>query len=173
MCPCDPWNRCSRLVSTTDRFHIQIKTNFIHSPEVSPDEKLRECTTVECVCVCVWLGPACVLPCVCMGVKQGHLSCVSFNSWTKHIWCNTCDAKGNHNMELLEFRYPGAIMMANSISVVGWGAEKEAVVIVTSHCASPRETHFANPSTGDPTQNHQPSISGSTQHEEEEAGVEK
>lgn len=58
-------------------------------------------------------------------------------------------------------------MKANAASVRALGfcggleADKEAVVIVSSPCASPRGTYFANPSSG-PTQNHQ--------HEEEKEG---
>lgn len=144
-----------------DQFQIQMKTDphilqRLHSDEAAwaVSTKLRACTS--CVCVCL-IGTSVCFPRMC--VKQGQLSYVCFSSWTEHIWCNTRETGGNHNMELREFRSPGAIMMANA-ACGGLGVEEGAVVIVSSPCASPCGTHFANPSSG-PTQNHQPSISSS------------
>ena len=120
--------------------------------------KLRACTSFACarVRVCVRACANGTRVCCRICLKQGQFDYVCFNSWTKHIWCNIHENGGNHNMELREFWSPGAIMMANAVC----SGNASSLWWVSSPCASPCGTHFANPSSG-PTQNHQPSMLGS------------
>lgn len=100
-----------KVVSTNVQSQIQMKTGphtLQRLPLMRQLGSFPQTQVSASVCVYNWDLRVCV--------KQGQLSCVCFNSWTKHIWCNTSETGGNHNTEPREFRTPGEVTMVNIAS---------------------------------------------------------
>lgn len=169
VCACDPWNCNTSAPLTSPRFkwkqtptcsaktlsEMQLEP-FPQSPEST--QGFCERNQDHCVIRCV----RCMCMCVLQQLDQANLMQHKQN-WRQSQY-------GAERISISRSDNDGKCCLQWHLAPsLWWARDTRGGCCKSSPCASPRGTHFANPSSG-PTQNHQPSISGSKQRVHEVVG---